>query len=83
MKKYLATVLVAALVLSNLGVVLAAEELPREETLYTANSSPPTNANPLQGSNIIPIAGLVFEPLFMLNFMKTDSFLGLQTMESG
>ncbi|AAL80481.1 dipeptide-binding protein [Pyrococcus furiosus DSM 3638] len=72
MKKYLATVLVAALVLSNLGVVLAAEELPREETLYTANSSPPTNANPLQGSNIIPIAGLVFEPLFMLNFMKTE-----------
>ncbi|MFA4667870.1 ABC transporter substrate-binding protein [Pyrococcus kukulkanii] len=72
MKKYIATILIALFFFSTIGVVAAQEELPREQTLYTANSAPPTNANPIQGSNVIPIAGLVFEPLFMLNFMKTE-----------
>ncbi|WP_083500652.1 ABC transporter substrate-binding protein [Thermococcus celericrescens] len=50
----------------------AGGDFPRHETIYTANSAPPTSANPFQGGNIIGIDGLVFEPLFMLNFMTTE-----------
>jgi peptide/nickel transport system substrate-binding protein len=72
MKRYLAVAIVAIMLGSLFGFasVSAATELPRNETIYTANSAPPTNANPFQGGNIIGIDGLVFEPLFMLNFMQ-------------
>ena len=73
MKKYL-TLAIVALLLGSLGgfALVSAEDFPRNETIYTANSAPPTSANPFQGGNIIGIDGLVFEPLFMLNFMTTQ-----------
>ncbi len=73
MKKYL-TLAIVALLLGSLGgfASVSAEDFPRSETIYTANSAPPTSANPFQGGNIIGIDGLVFEPLFMLNFMTTQ-----------
>ena len=72
MKRYLALAVMAVMLGSVFGFasVSASSELPRSETIYTANSAPPTNANPFQGGNIIGIDGLVFEPLFMLNFMQ-------------
>ncbi|ASJ09174.1 DNA-binding protein [Thermococcus siculi] len=73
MKKYLALAFVALLIGSLGGFAsVSAEDFPRSETIYTANSAPPTSANPFQGGNIIGIDGLVFEPLFMLNFMTTE-----------
>ena len=73
MRKVLAFGIVALFLASifGAGFGMAAETLPREETIYTANSAPPTNANPFSGGNIIGIDGLVFEPLFMLNFMQS------------
>ena len=73
MKRYLALAIAVLLVGSLGGFAFAgAEDFPRSETIYTANSAPPTSANPFQGGNIIGIDGLVFEPLFMLNFMTTE-----------
>ena len=74
MKRYLTVAIMAILIGSIFGFagVTATQEYPRNETLYTANSSPPTNANPFQGGNIIGLDGLIFEPLFMLNFMTGE-----------
>ncbi|WP_099209468.1 ABC transporter substrate-binding protein [Thermococcus henrietii] len=71
MKRYLAVAVVAIMLGSLFGFasVSAASTYPRNETLYTANSAPPTNANPFSGGNIIGLDGLIFEPLAMLNFM--------------
>ncbi|WP_367884788.1 ABC transporter substrate-binding protein [Thermococcus sp. JCM 11816] len=75
MKKATAVALVAIFILGlfEAGYGLAAESLPRNETLYTANSAPPpTNANPFTGGSVLGIDGLVFEPLFMFNFMTGE-----------
>ncbi|ASJ15239.1 ABC transporter substrate-binding protein [Thermococcus radiotolerans] len=73
MKRHLAVALVALLLVSLWSFAsVRAEDFPRNETIYTANSAPPASANPFQGGNIIGIDGLVFEPLFMLNFMTTE-----------
>lgn len=74
MKKAIAMGLVAIFLASlfGAGYGLAAESLPRNETLYTANSAPPTNANPFTGGSVLGIDGLVFEPLFMFNFMTGE-----------
>lgn len=73
-KRYLAMAVVAVMLGSVFGFapVSAASTYPRSETLYTANSAPPTNANPFQGGNIIGLDGLIFEPLAMLNFMTGE-----------
>ncbi|CAI1492589.1 ABC-type dipeptide transport system, periplasmic component [Thermococcus nautili] len=74
MKRYLAVAVMALMLGSVFGFasVSAASDYPRNETLYTANSAPPTNANPFQGGNIIGLDGLIFEPLAMLNFMTGE-----------
>ncbi|GAB6102301.1 ABC transporter substrate-binding protein [Thermococcus atlanticus] len=73
MKKYLGLALTALLLASMVGFApVNAVEYPRSETLYTANSAPPTNANPFQGGNILGLDGLIFEPLVMLNFMTGE-----------
>ena len=74
MKRYMAVAIMALMFGSIFGFasVSAASKFPRNETLYTANSAPPTNANPFQGGNIIGLDGLIFEPLFMLNFMTGE-----------
>ncbi|WP_297477663.1 ABC transporter substrate-binding protein [Thermococcus sp.] len=73
MKKYLALAVMAVMLGSVFGFGwVNAASYPRNETLYTANSAPPTNANPFQGGNIIGLDGLIFEPLFMLNFMTGE-----------
>lgn len=74
MKKVFALWILAVFVASvfGAGYGMAATSLPRNETLYTANSAPPTNANPFTGGSVLGLDGLIFEPLFMLNFMTGE-----------
>jgi len=64
-------IFIAALFEAGYGMAL--DTLPRSETLYVvSDSSFVLSANPFEGSDIIGLDGLIFEPLFMLNFMTGE-----------